>query len=148
MKVNLFDESQGGGIKKMFTYVKACKRDRVGVSGLEHNGELATTGKAKTDILSDQYEQIFTKEDTSYLPTMGASPYPSMPDIVISVAGVEKLLKTLNPKKAIGPDLLPTRLLKENADLLAPIITKNSSRLLIQVEYLVTGLRQISSPYS
>ncbi len=27
---SLFDESQGGGIKKMFTYVKAGKRDRVG----------------------------------------------------------------------------------------------------------------------
>ncbi len=27
--MSLFDESQGGGIKKMFTYVKAGKRDRL-----------------------------------------------------------------------------------------------------------------------
>ncbi len=97
---------------------------------MEHNGELATTGKAKADVLSHhchQYETIFTKvskEDTNHMPTMGDSPYISMPDIVIVVAGVEKLLKNLNPKKAIGPDLLSTRMLKENADLLAPILTK------------------------
>ncbi len=30
----------------MFTYVKAGKSNRVGVLGLEHNGELAITGKA------------------------------------------------------------------------------------------------------
>ncbi len=30
--MSLFDESQGGGIQKMFTYVKAGKRDRAGVS--------------------------------------------------------------------------------------------------------------------
>ncbi len=57
------------------------------------------------------------------MPTMGDNPYISMLDLVILVAGVEKLLKNLNPKKAIGPDLLPTRM-KENADLLAPILTK------------------------
>ncbi len=82
-------------------------------TGLEfHNGELAIAGKTKAYILSNQYEQIFTKEDTNHKPPMGDSPYISMPDIVIVVAGVEKLLKNLNPKKAIGPDLLPTRMLK------------------------------------
>ncbi len=55
---------------------------------------------------------------------LGDSPYISMPDIVVVVAGVENLLKNFNPKKAVGPDLLPTRMLKENADLLAPILTK------------------------
>ncbi len=83
-----------------------------------------TTGKAKADVLSHQYEKIFTKEDTNHMLTMGDSRYISMPEIVIVVAGVEKLLKFLNPKKAIGPDMLPTRMLKENADLLAPILTK------------------------
>ncbi len=81
---------------------------------LEHNGELATTWKAKADILSHQNEKIFNKEDTNHMPTMGDSPYISMSGIVILVVGVEKLLKNLNPKKAIIPYLLPTRLLKEN----------------------------------
>ncbi len=120
----LLDESQGGETKKIFTYVKAGRRDMVGVSGLEYNGELATTGKAKADVLSHQYEQIFTKEDSNHMSTMGDNPYISMPYIVIVVAGVEKLLKILNPKKAIGPDLLPNRMLKENADLVASILTK------------------------
>ncbi len=71
-----------------------------------------------------QYEKIFSKEDTNHMPTMGVNPYISMPDIVIVVAGVEKLRKNLIPKKTIGPDLLPLKMLKENADLLAPILTK------------------------
>ncbi len=59
-------------------------------------------------------KKIFTKEDTNHKPTMGDSPYISMSDIVILVAGVEKLLKNLNPKKVIGSDQLPIRMLKEN----------------------------------
>ena len=31
-----------------------------------------------------------------------------MPDITISVAGIDKLLKNLQPNKAAGPDDLPT----------------------------------------
>ncbi len=31
-------------------------------------------------------KKIFTKEDTNHMPTMGDSPYISMPDIVIVVA--------------------------------------------------------------
>ena len=40
----------------------------------------------------------------------------------LSVNGVKTLLQKLNAKKAIGPDLLPTRLLKDFADDIAPII--------------------------
>jgi len=44
---------------------------------------------------------------------------------------VLKKLSSLNPAKASGPDSIPTWLLKENADLLAPVVTKiiNSSLL-------------------
>ena len=35
-----------------------------------------------------------------------------MPDVLFTVPGIEKLLNNLNPSKASGPDLLPTRILK------------------------------------
>ncbi|PFX27740.1 hypothetical protein AWC38_SpisGene7561 [Stylophora pistillata] len=38
---------------------------------------------------------------------------------------VLKKLIALNPAKASGPDGVPARLLKENADLLAPVVTDN-----------------------
>ena len=46
-----------------------------------------------------------------------------MDDIVVSCAGVVKLLKNLKPHKAGGPDGLPARLLKELAEEIAPAVT-------------------------
>ena len=40
-----------------------------------------------------------------------------MENITIRHTGVIKLLKFLNPKKAIGPDLVPTTILKQYADI-------------------------------
>lgn len=41
----------------------------------------------------------------------------------MTVEGVIKLLRRLNPRKACGPDLLPARILKELADEIAPLLT-------------------------
>ena len=47
---------------------------------------------------------------------MGSSPYTSLSDIDINIAGVTKLLKEINPYKATGPDCIPAKLLKEMAE--------------------------------
>ena len=44
-----------------------------------------------------------------------------MKSIKVSENGVCSLLQKLNPKKAIGPDMVPTVILKEYATVLAPI---------------------------
>ena len=44
-----------------------------------------------------------------------------MEDIVVTKEGVAKLLKSLNPSKALGPDELQPRVLKELATELGPI---------------------------
>ena len=51
---------------------------------------------------------------------MGSSPYTSLSDIDINIAGVTKLLKEINPYKATGPDCIPAKLLKEMAEELSP----------------------------
>ena len=45
-----------------------------------------------------------------------------MPRIQVTCVGVVKLLSKLNPKKAIGPDRVPTFILRDYAELIAPIL--------------------------
>jgi hypothetical protein len=39
-----------------------------------------------------------------------------MPEITVSIEGVQKLLQKLNPQKACGPDQIPARILRDLAD--------------------------------
>ena len=63
---------------------------------------------------------MFNKNEHSQvlLPTRSA---PIMNDVVVSAVGVTKLLKGLNPSKALGPDELHTRVLKQLASELGPV---------------------------
>jgi hypothetical protein len=55
------------------------------------------------------------------MPTQGKSPYPFMPDIRIDKRGVQKLLKGL---KAMGPDVIPARILRDFVSEFSMIITR------------------------
>ena len=116
------DYSKGNN-KKLWSYVKSLRQDNCGVSSLNNNGILYSNNKNKADILNQQFASVFTQENLSTLPNLGPSPHPHIPHIVISAAGVAKLLHGLNPSKASGPDEVPARLLKECADELAPALT-------------------------
>ncbi len=51
------------------------------------------------------------QEKTYNIPNMGKSLHLGMPTILVIAKGVEVLLKRLNPKKAVGPDVISIRLL-------------------------------------
>jgi hypothetical protein len=57
------------------------------------------------------------------MPYMGVSSTPEIPPIIIHHNGVMKLLTSLNPHKAMGPDSIPGRLLKETAKEITPALT-------------------------
>ena len=63
---------------------------------------------------------VFNKSDHSEIPFLSRSA-PFMDDIVVSNEGVTKLLKGLNPSKALGPAELHPRVLKELATELGPV---------------------------
>ena len=86
------------------------------------DGSLETDSKIKANLLSEQYKSVFTEEDINQIPDKGASPYPIIKDLEITLPGIVKMLKNLDIKKAIGPDLVPTRTLKEYADIIAPML--------------------------
>ncbi len=90
---------------------------------LKSNGQLISDNTSKADILNKQFESVFTHEDTTHMPCIDKQHYPQMPDINITVDGVEKLLSDLDPGKATGPDGVPARILKMGAKEIAPALT-------------------------
>ena len=86
--------------------------------------------KTKAEILSRQYTSVFTQDNP--LEPVPDVPYslPSMPDINIEENGILKLLKEVNVHKAIGPDLIPNRILKDCCVELAPILTQIYTKII------------------
>ena len=117
------DSDQQPKQKRFWTYIKSLRKDSTGVAPLKDNGRLFNTARDKADILSRQYQSVYTKEDQNCpVPEPEGTPYPSMDDFTVTIEGVEKLLHKSNPSKASGPDMIPARLLKECSTDLAPIL--------------------------
>lgn len=110
--------------KSFWSFIKSRKQDSFGVGILKADGKLATTSSQKAEMLNNQFKSVFTKEDCSNIPNMGPSPHPCMEDIVITKAGVLKLLQNINPNKAAGPDQLTARFLVNVAPEITPIVTQ------------------------
>ena len=109
--------------KKLFSYIKNTRQDSCGITPLRKDGLLHTDNKVKASILNEQFQSVFTQKSPLSLQQLskiqaqnyaiegkldyppGCVPeFPDMPDITISVAGIDKLLKNLQPNKATGPD--------------------------------------------
>lgn len=75
-------------------------------------------------LLNDNFQAIVTTE-TSVTPDLPSwsSPYTDMADIKITESGVHKLLKSLKAHKAPGPDQISPLVLKEMANVIAPMLT-------------------------
>ena len=70
-----------------------------------------------------QFTDVLIKTEHSKVPLLDRSA-PFIEDIVVTKEGVTKLLKGLNPSKALGPDKLHPRVLNELATELGPVFTR------------------------
>ena len=83
-------------------------------------GGLAQSDFEKASEFNGQFMDVLTKSEHSQVPLLDRSA-PVMEHIVVTKEEVTKLLKSLNPSKALGPDELHPRVLKELVTELGPI---------------------------
>ena len=85
---------------------------------------------------------MFNKNEHSQVPLSNRST-PFMNDIVVSAVGITKLLKGLNPSKALGPDELHPIVLKELVSKLGPVLARLFQQSIDTGEFQRNGLLQI-----
>ena len=105
--------------KRFWTFVKSKKKDSCSIAPLRSEGVLVSDSKGKANILNKQYCSVFSKNNSSAVPSKGPSDAPTLGNIVVSETGVLQLLKKLKPNKASGPDNISPRVLKELAEQLS-----------------------------
>ena len=98
------------------------KKDNCSIQSLKLNDSVVTDGTDKAEVYNSYFQSVFTNELDTELPNKEPSPYPSMSNIDVTMEGIVKLLNGLNVHKASGLDLISTRLLKETADVIAPLL--------------------------
>ena len=112
--------------KKLWTFIQHRKTDSIDIAPLKEHGLLKDTPREKAEILNTQFSSVFTTDDPSEFPDQTPwqedLQHPEITNIRISEDGVEKLLKDLNPHKAMGPDGLHPRILKQLASTIAPFL--------------------------
>ena len=114
---------QNGDQKPFWRYIKSQRQDNQGVSPLRKGNQLYSDPETKAKLLSDQFSSVFTVDEPENADnTLEGPSYPPSKPLDVTDTGVHKLLKNLNPGKASGPDEIPTRMLKELADEIAPAV--------------------------
>ena len=98
------------------------EKDTQGIPPLKRkNGKgVAQLDLENAEEFNCQFTDVFNKNEHTQVPPLDRSA-PFMNDIAVSKDGVIKRLKGLNPSKALGPDELHPRVLKELATELGPV---------------------------
>ena len=85
---------------------------------------MTNDSKEKANILSDQFKSVFKNSTSTTLEKSTIDRGYNIKTLKIGEQGVLKLLKDINPSKAMGPDQIPNIVLKTCAKTLAPGMTK------------------------
>ena len=112
------NSSLKGDPKVFWSYIKQLRSESQGVADFKRGTQTVSDSKEKAGILNNQFTSVFTKEDSTNIPSLGDSTHPRIPVLTVSANGVEKQLKELNSTKAQGPWFL-----RQFATELAPILT-------------------------
>ena len=122
--------------KHFWSYVRSKTQLKDSVMQLrKRNGMMTENDKETADEFNKGFQSVFVKENAGQLPEMEFNYNgPLLENIDVEVREIEKLLKETNPNKAMGPDNIHPRLLKEcHSELAVPV------QMIIQ-ESLRTGM--------
>ena len=108
--------------RDFYRYINSQKKYTQGITPLKkrQGGGLAQSDFEKASEFNGQFTDVFTKSEHSQVPLLDRSVL-FMEDIVVTKEGATKLLKGLNPLKALGPDEFHPRVLKGLASESGPI---------------------------
>ena len=123
---NMYVNNLVGDVKAnprdFYQYINSQKKDIQSILPLKRkNGKgVVQSDLEKAEEFNGQFTDVFNKNEHTQVLLLDRSA-PFMKDIAVSKDGVIKLLKGLNPSKALGPDELHPRVLKELATELGPV---------------------------
>jgi hypothetical protein len=112
--------------KAFFSHADSRMKTRSAVPDLRNaDGSLTDSDFEKAQRLNQFFESVFTKENTTNLPSTEQITAKSvLSDIKISEEATRKKLLSLNPNKSAGPDQIPSKVLKEAGEELARPLTE------------------------
>ena len=90
---------------------------------IKNKGKLISNSKGKAEILIQQFKSVFTIDKNTTIPDTTKHIEETIPNLIITEKGLEKLLKDVNPSKAARLDGFPNRILKECASQITPGLT-------------------------
>ena len=106
---------------KSFKFIKSKRQDSVGVPTLKVNKTVIIDDQKKAEVLNNQYCSVFSNPDgkTHPIPNRVIN---QMSEFTISTEGKKKLIRSLRPHKATGPDTIKARFLIEFVDEVSPAL--------------------------
>ena len=103
---------------------------------LKYNNIIIENDQDKAEILNEYFINQSKLDDANKSPPELAEPtYERLNRVNITSTDVRDILKSLNPSKASGPDIISPRLLREGANQLCTPLSKFFNRLIISGQY-------------
>ena len=90
--VSNFIDDNNHVTKKLWSFIKNKKQDRIGIGPLEYQSSTVTDSLSKANALVDYFSSVFTTENTACVPVLEGDPLPEIPPMHIHRAGVAQLL--------------------------------------------------------
>ena len=95
---------------KLYSYIRSKNNENVGIADLIEGNKIIQDPSEKANLFNKHFSSVFsTPGPANHSPTTNI---PSMEKILVSRAGVLKLLLNIKIHKATGPDGIPGRILK------------------------------------